>query len=62
MGTVIITAWGDTVPDSLELNTMMLGQPTKLRSQFRLSYNMILNLLRVEEFRVCITILFVVAF
>jgi len=30
----------------------MLGQPTKLESKFRLTYSMILNLLRVEELRV----------
>ena len=31
---------------------MMLGTPGKLISQFRLTYNMILNLLRVEALRV----------
>jgi antiviral helicase SKI2 len=31
---------------------MMLGDPAKLSSQFRLTYNMILNLLRVEALRV----------
>lgn len=31
---------------------MMLGTPGKLSSQFRLTYNMILNLLRVEALRV----------
>ena len=31
---------------------MILGQPTKLSSQFRLTYNMILNLLRVEALKV----------
>ena len=31
---------------------MILGIPSKLRSQFRLTYNMILNLLRVEALRV----------
>lgn len=30
----------------------MLGVPAKLSSQFRLTYNMILNLLRVEALRV----------
>ena len=30
----------------------MLGSPAKLSSQFRLTYNMILNLLRVEALRV----------
>ena len=31
---------------------MILGMPTKLESQFRLTYNMILNLLRVEALKV----------
>jgi hypothetical protein len=34
------------------LHKMMLGQPGLLQSQFRLTYNMILNLLRVEALRV----------
>jgi antiviral helicase SKI2 len=34
------------------LQNMILGIPTKLTSQFRLTYNMILNLLRVEALRV----------
>ena len=39
-----------------ECNFMSLyfiqGKPTKLESQFRLTYSMILNLLRVEQLRV----------
>ena len=31
---------------------MILGKPGKLNSQFRLTYNMILNLLRVEALKV----------
>lgn len=31
---------------------MILGTPGKLSSQFRLTYNMILNLLRVEALKV----------
>jgi antiviral helicase SKI2 len=31
---------------------MILGKPGKLSSQFRLTYNMILNLLRVEALKV----------
>ena len=31
---------------------MILGKPTKLESQFRLTYNMILNLLRVEALKI----------
>jgi antiviral helicase SKI2 len=34
------------------LRNMLTGQSTMLRSQFRLTYNMILNLLRVEEMSV----------
>jgi antiviral helicase SKI2 len=50
-GTVIILCKGD-VPPTHELNHMMLGTPTVLTSRFRLTYNMILNLMRVEELRV----------
>ncbi|KAI5480335.1 antiviral helicase SKI2 [Pseudohyphozyma bogoriensis] len=50
-GTVIIVAEGD-VPETSTLTHMLLGQPTKLQSQFRLTYSMILNLLRVEALRV----------
>ncbi|BGP47048.1 Antiviral helicase ski2 [Rhodotorula kratochvilovae] len=50
-GVVIINADAD-VPDANTLSTMILGQPTKLQSQFRLTYSMILNLLRVEALRV----------
>lgn len=35
-----------------DLHVMMLGKPTMLQSQFRLTYTMILNLLRVEALRV----------
>jgi len=35
-----------------QLSRVMLGTPTRLVSQFRLTYNMILNLLRVEALRV----------
>jgi antiviral helicase SKI2 len=31
---------------------MILGKPSRLESQFRLTYNMILNLLRVEDLKV----------
>lgn len=50
-GTVIILCKGD-VPEMSDLHRMMLGKPTKLESQFRLTYSMILNLLRVEQLRV----------
>ncbi|XP_045196087.2 SKI2 subunit of superkiller complex protein-like [Mercenaria mercenaria] len=50
-GTVIILCKGD-VPEVSSLHKMMLGKPTKLESRFRLTYSMILNLLRVEQLRV----------
>ncbi|KAH9858296.1 antiviral helicase [Lenzites betulinus] len=50
-GTVIIVA-NDDLPDQSTLHNMILGTPSKLQSQFRLTYNMILNLLRVEALRV----------
>ncbi|KAJ7269314.1 antiviral helicase [Mycena haematopus] len=50
-GTVVIVA-NDSLPEQTTLQTMMLGTPGKLSSQFRLTYNMILNLLRVEALKV----------
>ncbi|KAI0931412.1 hypothetical protein AcV5_005097 [Taiwanofungus camphoratus] len=50
-GTVVIIA-NDELPEQGTLTTMILGTPSKLQSQFRLTYNMILNLLRVEALRV----------
>lgn len=53
VGTVIIVASGvDEAPPVYVLKRMMLGDPTRLRSQFRLTYNMILNLLRVEALKI----------
>ncbi|KAF5392467.1 hypothetical protein D9757_002240 [Collybiopsis confluens] len=50
-GTVIIVA-NDNIPEQTTLSMMILGTPGKLSSQFRLTYNMILNLLRVEALKV----------
>lgn len=52
MGTVIICCFGETPPPIGILRNMLTGSSTMLRSQFRLTYNMILNLLRVEEMSV----------
>ena len=53
VGTVVIVAAGRTdAPPASELRAMILGQPMKLRSQFRLHYNMILNLMRVEALKI----------
>ncbi|KAF3939661.1 hypothetical protein ABW19_dt0204916 [Dactylella cylindrospora] len=51
-GTVIIVGNGDEAPPAGILKQMILGEPTKLQSQFRLTYNMILNLLRVEALKI----------
>lgn len=50
-GTVVI-ACPEEIPGEAVLRTMILGQPTKLVSRFRLTYAMLLNLLRVEALRV----------
>ncbi|KAJ7310008.1 P-loop containing nucleoside triphosphate hydrolase protein [Mycena albidolilacea] len=50
-GTVVIVA-NNSLPEQTTLQTMMLGAPGKLSSQFRLTHNMILNLLRVEALKV----------
>ncbi|XP_051949241.1 helicase SKI2W [Xyrauchen texanus] len=50
-GTVIILCKAG-IHDMGDLHSMMLGKPTVLQSQFRLTYSMILNLLRVEALRV----------
>ncbi len=41
------------MPDEGDVRKMMTGKATKLESQFRLTYSMILNLLRVEDLKVC---------
>ncbi|UPR01051.1 ATP-dependent RNA helicase [Chloropicon primus] len=50
-GTVIIACW-DGIPGELELKKLITGSATRLQSQFRLTYNMILNLLRVDEMKI----------
>ncbi|TKA63992.1 hypothetical protein B0A55_10121 [Friedmanniomyces simplex] len=53
VGYVILVSPGqDEAPPAGRLRQMMLGDPTKLRSQFRLTYNMMLNLLRVEALKI----------
>ena len=50
VGTVIIACWED-VPDEGELRRLLTWRATRLESQFRLTYSMILNLLRVEDLK-----------
>ena len=49
---IIVNSNSDEAPPAAALKQMILGHPTKLRSQFRLTYNMILNLLRVEALKI----------
>ena len=49
-GTVILLCKSD-IPESSDLQKMILGQATTLQSQFRLIYSMLLNLMRVETLR-----------
>ena len=51
LGTVLIACWEDIPPDG-ELRTMLTGRGVSLESQFRLTYSMILSLLRVEDLKV----------
>ncbi len=50
-GTVILMV-PDEIPEVTGLQQMILGTPTRLESQFRLTYTMILNLLRIEALKV----------
>lgn len=52
VGTVIIINTGDGVMPQSMLQSVILGTPTKLSSQFRLTYTMILSLLRIEAVKV----------
>lgn len=50
-GTVIVMSYKQPLQPA-DFKDVTMGKPTKLLSQFRLTYNMILNLLRIEALRV----------
>jgi len=52
VGTVILCCFGETPPPQPILRQMLTGTSTRLTSNFRLTYSMILNLLKVEEMSV----------
>ena len=56
IGTVIIMC-RDEIPEESDLKNLIVGKPTRLESQFRLTYTMILHLLRVEELKVYLSTL-----
>ncbi|KAG9154188.1 hypothetical protein Leryth_000664 [Lithospermum erythrorhizon] len=51
IGTVVLMC-RDDIPDERDLKNVIVGSATRLESQFRLTYIMILHLLRVEELKV----------
>jgi len=51
IGTVVVMCRDEILEES-DLKHVMVGSPTRLESQFRLTYIMILHLLRVEELKV----------
>ncbi|KAK4492081.1 hypothetical protein RD792_002878 [Penstemon davidsonii] len=51
IGTVVVLC-RDEIPEERDLKLVIVGSATKLASQFRLTYIMILHLLRVEELKV----------
>ncbi|GIL78565.1 hypothetical protein Vretifemale_7979, partial [Volvox reticuliferus] len=53
VGHVLLVCWdGRELYGESELRSMLTGRGVKLESQFRLTYGMILNLLRVEDLKV----------
>lgn len=53
IGTVVVLC-RDEIPEERDLKHVIVGSATRLESQFRLTFIMILHLLRVEELKVCI--------
>ncbi|XP_071723078.1 DExH-box ATP-dependent RNA helicase DExH11-like [Rutidosis leptorrhynchoides] len=51
IGTVVVMC-RDEIPEERDLKTVLVGSATRLESQFRLTYIMIMHLLRVEELKV----------
>ncbi|VDM51866.1 unnamed protein product [Angiostrongylus costaricensis] len=51
-GTVIVLCKQPKLLEAGQLKTIMMGKATPLVSQFRVTYSMLLNLMRVEHFRV----------
>uniref|UniRef100_A0A8R1I959 Helicase C-terminal domain-containing protein n=1 Tax=Caenorhabditis japonica TaxID=281687 RepID=A0A8R1I959_CAEJA len=51
-GTVVIICKDQTIPQSDVLRNLISGQALRLESKFRVTYSMILNLLRVEQLKI----------
>jgi antiviral helicase SKI2 len=48
-GNVVINCKDDELPDETAVRAMVCGPSGQLESKFRLTYGMIINLLRVED-------------
>lgn len=57
IGTVILMC-RDELPEESDLRHVIVGSATRLESQFRLTYIMILHVLRVEELKVHMAIIY----
>ncbi|CAD6198058.1 unnamed protein product [Caenorhabditis auriculariae] len=51
-GTVIVLCKDPAVPQAADLQVLMNGAALRLESKFRVTYSMLLNLLRVEQLRI----------
>ena len=49
---LVLCSDADSIPAEATLRLLSTGKPTRLQSRFRLTYNMILNLLRQEDMKV----------
>jgi antiviral helicase SKI2 len=52
VGTVILYTPPAEFPSEIELRSLVTGSAKQMKSQFRLTYNMILNLMRIDEVRI----------
>lgn len=52
VGTVLLYTAPADFPTEIELKQLLMGAHKRMKSQFRLTFNMILNLMRVDELRV----------
>jgi superfamily II RNA helicase len=53
IGTVMVMC-RDDIPEESDLKNLIVGKPTRLESQFRLTYTMIMHLFRVEDLKVAV--------
>mmetsp|Transcript_584 Transcript_584/g.908 ORF Transcript_584/g.908 Transcript_584/m.908 type:complete len:577 (-) Transcript_584:1468-3198(-) len=52
IGNVLLYFASGSIPSEMEVKNILCGRANELVSQFRLTYNMVLNLLRIEDLRI----------